>query len=247
MSTLEDNVAAGIMLELGAVAARLNELVDVLSGESIIIPRRFLLDANYNPRDWKSHDAGRDFHAVKVDNPSDVTVYVGFASGAGTPERYDEIVPPRTGRILTRPFNVLSIGVAAADVANVRPIPTTIYSRAVDPTTYALGTLFTQTSPRPYTPRGGELIVADATNKALDPTKYPGAGYALLRVDPLAAAGDGIWFTDNGTDPTNAANPRVPLVAGEEIEIAEANLANVHMTRLAANNVNVYVQGRSYP
>jgi hypothetical protein len=233
-----EQLLADVMLELGLVAARIGDLVDVVSGEALAIPRVFQLTALVPFRRWEAGQGGGGFHSI----------YLRFDGTQPSAGGADEIVPPRTGRILTRPYSMVSVGADATSLG-VAPayVYATMYARQLPPATYSLGTMFVQSSPRAYTPRGGELILADNTAKTLDPTKYPGANYVLLRVDPLAAAGDGIWITDNGSDPTNAASARIPLVAGEEIEISEAALANIRVTRLAATNVNVYVQGRSYP
>lgn len=118
--------------------------------------------------------------------------------------------------------------------------------------------LYSRTAPEPYVPLGGGTIVADNTNKNLvvalvaagaNAGRISVANYMLLRVDPLAAATDGIFFTEVGDDPTVSTSNRFPLGAGEEVELNPWQHAfqQIQVTRLGANSVNVYVLLRQYP
>lgn len=125
------------LAELGAIRELLREYVVQSAGEVIALARRVVLTPAQNVVEWVSE--GGQFHAVKIDNPSAVAIEVQFAS-SGNPiaEESDERVPPRTGRVLTRPFDVVSIGIDPAVVPAGRTILyVTYYSRPLPPTTYA--------------------------------------------------------------------------------------------------------------
>lgn len=135
---MSEEAARDVMLELAAVANELRELVDVVSGESVSVPKKFSFDATRFVHEFAVKQDPREFHALKIDNATDHPIYVGFGGGDGQPGKYDEIVPARTGRVITRPYVHVSIGFNQADIpaSVVYVVPVTFYSRAMPPTTY---------------------------------------------------------------------------------------------------------------
>jgi len=107
------------------------------------------------------------------------------------------------------------------------------------------------TFPMKYKEIGGGAFTVDGTNKNLA-AQLPnqiipvGTDYILIRVDPLAAAGDGILFTEDGSNPTISTNPRFPLVSGEEYESNIYNFNLLQVTKFGTNNVTLYVSCRQY-
>lgn len=131
-------VVLDALAELGAIRQLIAELVDQAAGEVIAVPRRVVLDAEHNPVEFVVDGPGV-FHAVKIDNPSAVAVEVQFASGANPiAAESDERIPAQTGRIITRPFDVVSVGIDPANLpAGRTTLFVTYYSRPLPPTTYA--------------------------------------------------------------------------------------------------------------
>lgn len=128
-----------VMLELGVVASRIGELVDVVSGAAVALPQAVKIDATRNPWEWRT--TGGVFHAIKIDNPAAVAVAVAFSSDNGaTPGNAgaDELVPAHMGRVITRPFEVVSIGFDPAVVpGGVTTLYVTLYARQLSPASYA--------------------------------------------------------------------------------------------------------------
>jgi hypothetical protein len=131
-----DDRFADLAIELGVVAARLGDLIDVVSGNAVAVPQRVVIDAVRNPWDWRGE--GGTYHAVKIDNPTAAVVVVSFASGNGARlAAADELVPAHTGRVITRPFDTLSIGFDPATIpAGISTLFVTIYARQLNPASY---------------------------------------------------------------------------------------------------------------
>jgi hypothetical protein len=137
VSTELDQRFADVAVELGVVAARIGELVDVVSGDAIAVPLRVVIDAVRNPFDWRG--TGGTYHAIKVDNPTANVVGLAFSSDNGSDfAAVDELIPAHMGRVITRPFETFSLGFAAAGIpAGISTLYVTIYARQLNPSSYA--------------------------------------------------------------------------------------------------------------
>jgi hypothetical protein len=125
--------------ELGAVSAGLRELVDVVSGDFLAVPRRYIFDAQRTMHEFHVN-VPRAFHSVMLENPTDYPLYVSYAAGrGGQAADYDDVIEPRTGAILTRPYDTVSIGFdAAARPAGSATVLATFYARPLPPTRWSL-------------------------------------------------------------------------------------------------------------
>jgi hypothetical protein len=137
MSSELETRFADVAVELGVVASRLGELVDVVSGDAVAIPLRVVLDATRNPYDWRG--PGGTFHALKVDNPTANVVGLAFSSDNGSDfGSVDELIPAHMGRVITRPFETFSLGFAVGAIpAGVSTLYVTVYARQLNPASYA--------------------------------------------------------------------------------------------------------------
>jgi hypothetical protein len=140
VSVLEQQVPH-VYNRLCAIVDLLRELVDVESGSGGTVPKLWRLSAADPFRTFKVEEAEGDFHAIRVDNFSNVELDIVFDGRGPNQQNADERIPPMTGRIIARPYSVASVGfdplVAPAAATSVR---VTFYSRQLQPATYSLDT-----------------------------------------------------------------------------------------------------------
>jgi len=138
MSVLEQQVPH-VYDRLCAIQRLLHELVDVESGSGITIPKLWRLSAADPFKTFRVEEAEGEFHAIRVDNFSNVEVDVKFDGNQPTQQNADERIPPMTGRIIARPYGVASVGFdpLVAPAAGT-PVRITFYSRQLQPATYSL-------------------------------------------------------------------------------------------------------------
>lgn len=175
-------------LELGAIRSLLVELIEVQGGEVVSVPKKWRLNASTPFHTFKSQGEG-EFHALKVDNPSGAILEVSFGGTAPNAGNSDERVPAQTGRVITRPFDEVSIGFDPANLPGGDTlIYVTLYTRALQPTTYALtgAGLTADISDRAARLLGH--VTVDAFGAAVDVTDR--AGRLLGAVSPAAAS---VW------------------------------------------------------
>jgi hypothetical protein len=142
VSTLEkrplDEALHDVLLDLAGISAQLAELVEIVSGEAVVVPVTVKITAVNNPWQWKSE--GGMFHSLKVDNPTAAVVGVSFRGSVGSAGNLaaDELVPAHAGRVFVRPFDVVEIGFDPAAVpAGTSTLYVTLYARQLQPAAYA--------------------------------------------------------------------------------------------------------------
>jgi hypothetical protein len=217
MNELEQNAALEALSRLAAIELLLQELVEVDSGESIAVSQRFVFDATHPFRDWRI-TSDQAFHAVKIDNPTSCRVYVGFEAGAGAPGRYDELVPPRAGRCLVRPFEQVSLGFDPGNMPARAVLPVTFYSRPLQPATWSLAV-----DPDAAVPYGFESLTVGAQ----------AVGLALAGIDPdviltvtLTVENAPIRYRPDGAATPPTGSDGFPLAVGDVLT-ACGNLAEL--------------------
>jgi hypothetical protein len=138
---LELDQGQAVMLELEAIRQGIDDLVDLLSGATVILERKVLLGSvapGRNPVDFVT-DGEDPWYAVLIENPNALAVHVGFGGGDGLPGRSSHVIPAQRAVMLSRPFTVLSVGVDPAVVpANAITVTTTRYRRPMQPTGWTL-------------------------------------------------------------------------------------------------------------
>lgn len=136
--TIEELVHANA-LETRRLCQKLDELVDVVSGAGVTVPRVLMLSSAEPFKTFKGQSAEQEFHAIRVDNFSTVEVDIKFDGSQPTQQNADERIPPMTGRIIVRPYNVAAVGFdPAVAPAAATPVRVTYYTRALAPATYDL-------------------------------------------------------------------------------------------------------------
>jgi hypothetical protein len=130
-----------VVMELEAIRVAITDLVDLLSGDTVILERKALIGGNApgrNPVDFIT-DAEDAWYSVLVENPNALAVHVGFGGDDGLPGRSSRIVPAQRAVMIARPFTVLSVGVDPAVLPGPPiTVTTTRYRRPQPPTGWAL-------------------------------------------------------------------------------------------------------------
>ncbi len=226
-------------LELGAIRSLLVELIEVQGGEVVSVPKKWRLNASTPFHTFKSQGEG-EFHALKVDNPSGAILEVSFGGTAPNAGNSDERVPAQTGRVITRPFDEVSIGFDPANLPGGDTlIYVTLYTRALQPTTYALtgAGLTADISDRAARLLGH--VTVDAFGAAVDVTDR--AGRLLGAVSPAAAS---VWdVSDRAGRAVGAVSPAAASVwdvsdrAGRALGVIASITAAVDVSDRAARQL----------
>lgn len=129
------------MLELEGIRQSLDDLVDLLSGDTVILENRVLIGTNQpgsNPRDLLT-STDDPWYSVLIENANALPVHVGFAGGDGLPGKSGHVIPAQRAVMLCRPFTVVSLG---CDPATVPAVPISVivtrYKRPQTVTGWAL-------------------------------------------------------------------------------------------------------------
>lgn len=125
---------------LAQLVDAVGDLIDLAAGETVILERVLTIGSAAparNPVDLVT-EQGDPWHSLLIENLSAQTLHVGFAGGAGTPAEAAYRVPANTGRVITRPFDVVSIGFDPAVVPASARVTVVRYRRPQPPTGWRL-------------------------------------------------------------------------------------------------------------
>lgn len=111
----------------------LREIRNMDAGRFVAVPRRLAIDATHPFHTFKVHGDG-DFHSVQIDNPSAVDVEVAIGGTQPLAGSSDKRVPKQSSRILTFPYNEISIGIDPGVIpGGITYLYVTYYARPLQP------------------------------------------------------------------------------------------------------------------
>ena len=193
---LEDEFAAAEPLHaLERIAIELTRLRRHLRAEPRTLDQLAIITPDNNPEDIVA-DRGHPFRSVLIENPSPVTLFVGFGPATGTAARSTRRIPPGTARVIAETFEVVSIGAAPATLpTNGIEVYVARYGTPLTPTAFPLANEAATDLPV----AGAERVVVGAAAVGLAVPQR--ATRARISVETAA-----IRFRDDGGDPTGGAN-----------------------------------------